>query len=291
MKLLWRSLKRLLSQPDFVIVFALLAISALSLNFATDYLKLHFRKRPVALRVSDWGAPDGIPATLGHWVQISHDKPLDPDTEHILATRQYVYRDYINADAVGAQQVEELRQMPPEQRGSAVAELESRRPEAVMHVGITYYTGMVDTVAHIPDRCYIGDGFDVTTYQIEQDQHLGDYADGTPRNVTFRFINFNDQTGRGRLAKNVAYLFHVNGHYDDSPLGVRRSLQNLFEPYGYYAKVELMTSNPSAMAFGDAQKAIQEKALTAMEDFFSSLLPQIERCLPDWQKLHARPLK
>ena len=29
----------------------------------------------------------------------------------------------------------------------------------VMRAAVTYYTGMVDTVAHIPDRCYVADGF------------------------------------------------------------------------------------------------------------------------------------
>ena len=33
-------------------------------------------------------------------------------------------------------------------------------PQAVINVGLTYYTGMVDTVSHIPDRCYIADGFE-----------------------------------------------------------------------------------------------------------------------------------
>ena len=285
---LLRSFRRLLAQPDFVVVFLLLGISALSLNFATDYLKLHFRKRPVAMRVA-WDAADGIPASMGHWVQVSKDKPLDPDTEHILGTGKYLYREYANRDVLGDQAVESLRNLSGDQSAAALSQVQLAHPEAVIHVGITYYTGLVDTVAHIPDRCYIGDGFDVSTYTTEADQKVGAYADGSARVLTFRFINFDDQTGRGRVGRNVAYLFHVNGHYESDPLGVRRSLQNLLEPYGYYAKVELMTVSPSSSALGSTQQqAVQAHSLSAMEDFFAALLPEVERCLPDWQQVHAR---
>src|SRR5579864_1501540 len=155
-------------------------------------------------------------------------------------------------------------------------------PQAVMHLGITYYTGLVDTVAHIPDRCYIGDGFDVSSYQTIENQKLGD------RRLSFRYISFDDQTGRGRVSRKVAYFFHVNGHYESDPLGVRRTLQNLLEPYGYYAKVELMTEspNPGLLPGEPAPAQSDDRSLAAMENFLTALLPDLERCLPDWEQVH-----
>ena len=38
-----------------------------------------------------------------------------------------------------------------------------KNPKAVVNLGLTYYTGLVDTVAHIPDRCYIADGYEART--------------------------------------------------------------------------------------------------------------------------------
>lgn len=287
---LMRSLRRLVSQPDFVLAFVLLGVGALGLNFATGYLKLHFRKQSVPLRVARWDGVDGIPATMGKWVQVSVDKPLDPDVEHILGTSQYVYRDYVNRERVGDEKIRELCDtgLSATERAAALARLQVEQPDAVVNVGITYYTGMVDTVAHIPDRCYIADGYDVSTYTDEQDQKLGAYSDGRPRLVSFHYINFDDETGRGRVSRNVAYLFHVNGRYESNVLGVRRSLQKLWEPYGYYAKVELMTVSPAA-GLGDTRKVeLQQRSLAAMEDFLSSLLPEVERCLPDWEGLHRQ---
>jgi hypothetical protein len=282
-----RSLKRLLTQPDFVVMFLLLGISAVSLNFVVKYLKLHFRKQAVALRVA-LDAPDGIPATMGNWVLVTKDPPLSPDTEHVLGTNQYINRTYIDRRAIEPAMLDQMKDMSDQERANVIGQIEMNHPEAVINLGITYYTGLVDTVAHIPDRCYLADGFEVTHYQTRENQKFGAYANGRERTVSFRYLNFEDQTGQGRVSRNVAYLFHVNGHYASSPIDVRNSLANLMEPYGYYSKVELMTVSPSRqMLSSDDPNVLQEKSLTSMQDFLTSLLPQVERCLPDWDQLHA----
>jgi hypothetical protein len=78
------------------------------------------------------------------------------------------------------------------------------------------------------------------------------------------------------VTKSVAYFFHVNGHFESSPLGVRRSLQNLFEKHGYYAKVEVLT------IVDDPKRSAE-----VMRDFLASALPEIERTLPDWQAVRG----
>ena len=289
MNAIFRSMKRLLAQPDFVVAAVLLGVSALTLNFATSALKLHFQKQPVPLRVAALDDPkDGIPETLGKWMLVSRDKPLDPDMEHILGTQKYLNRDYVDTSILG-DQISALKGMTPDELAVALASIEQTHPEAVLHVGMFYYTGLVDTVAHIPDRCMIADGYDVASYETIEPAKLGTYSDGRDRKLSFRYIAFDDQTGRGRTSRNVAYLFHVNGHYESDPLGVRRSLQNLLERYGYYAKVELMTVTPARGAESDPfHHELHEKSLSAMEDFLSAALPEVERCLPDWEKVHGR---
>jgi hypothetical protein len=282
MNVFFRAMRKLITQPDYVLAIAVLGISAIGLNLSTDYLKLHFRKQPVPMRVSALDGPDGIPTTLGNWVCISVDKPLDPDIEHVLGTSHYLQRRYINVQAVGASRVEQLKTMSSTDRDKELWQIQSESPDAVMDIGVFYYTGMVDTVAHIPERCYVADGFEPTNYQLLEDQKLGVYADGRPRVLSFRFLNFEDSSGRNRIPTDVAYVFHVNGHYESDSLGVRRSLQNLRERYGYYAKVELKTVSLTTSV------EVRRKSLAAMEDLLRSLLPEFERCLPDWEALHKQ---
>jgi len=285
MSLLSRTLRRVFAQPDFVVAFAVLGVAALGLNVCTDYLRLHYRKEAVPLRVAALDGPEGIPATLGTWVQVSRDKAFDPDLEHILGTKLYLDRTYVNSAVLGATEVAAVKDIDNPEHARTLAAIESDHPEAIVHIGVFYYTGLVDTVAHIPERCYIADGFDVTSYGVQTGQKVGKYPDGSDRVIDFRNIEFEDTAGRNRVAKNVAYLFHVNGHYESDPLGVRRRLQNLFERYGYYAKVELMTVGERRA--GESRTQAQQRSLAAFEDLLSGLLPETERCLPDWQALHA----
>src|SRR5437764_14872682 len=91
-----RSIKKLLTQPSFVVAVVLLATSAITLNAAVRFLRLHFKKLPVPLAVKSF--KEALPPRFGdHWVQISKDQPLDPQVEEVLATPQYVYRDYADA--------------------------------------------------------------------------------------------------------------------------------------------------------------------------------------------------
>ena len=148
-------------------------------------------------------------------------------------------------------------------------------PRAIMNMAVTYYTGKADTVAHIPDRCYIADGYEPTEYKYpEWDVHakLANDGDGV---IKVRSIVFDDATGvASKVQKNVAYFFHTNGHYTDDPTKVRIALQNLTQKYGYYAKVELMTIDPN-----------HDVAEQAMQDFLIVAIKPIEETLPNWNSL------
>jgi hypothetical protein len=87
-----------------------------------------------------------------------------------------------------------------------------------------------------------------------------------------RFINFEDQSGAERISRSVAYFFHVNGGYESDSLAVRRRLQNLFEKYGYYAKVELMTLDPD-----------HDRSARTMTSFLGAALGEVESSFPNWQ--------
>jgi hypothetical protein len=279
-----RSIKKLLTQPSFVVAVILLATSAITLNAAVGFLRLHFKKLAVPLAVTSF--KEALPPKLGdHWVQISKDQPLDPQVEEVLGTPQYVYRDYADTRILSNDQVEQLKTATGGEYVQLMSQHEQRHPEAFIRMGLTYYTGLVDTVAHVPERCYVADGYEVKEY-TDIDRTLGTYANGSPRKLAFRFISFDDQTGTQRVSRNVGYVFHVDGVYDCNSLGVRAKLQNLLEPYGYYAKIELMTEAPLYKA---QDSGARDDSINAMSDFMTAALPEIEKCLPDWKAIHAKP--
>jgi hypothetical protein len=185
---------------------------------------------------------------------------------------------YNDPDATFDQKVrmidDALKGKTPTQRKQIAYAIEIMHPASVIHMGLTYYTGLVDTVAHIPDRCYIADGYEPSKYEIPT-WSLGPDASGKDQGkMEVRYISFDDSTGTNRVPKCVAYVFHTNGHYESDPLGVRRTLEDLTQRYGYYAKIELMAIGES----GDP--AVQ----SAMADFMGASKASIETCLPDWDK-------
>ena len=271
------SLKRAFKQPAFLVAVLLLAFCAATLNTAFAYFKVKFVKQRVDLRVP---LREGIPMTLGNWISVSKDQSIDPETEQVLATSQYIFRDYVDGRKVNSTEINAMKTASPNQRDMMVAHLQAQNPSAVIRMAITYYTGLVDTVAHVPERCYVADGFEVKESETVA-ASLGNFPDGSPRDVKFTFLNFEDQTGVGsggvqRVSRNVGYLFHCNGQYDSSAAIVRTRLQNLFEPFGYYAKVELMTAAPLPIGYhaGAFSANNRDQSVASMEDFLSEASPR-----------------
>ena len=271
------TIKRVIAQPAFMAAVVVLAVAAVGLNASVGYMKLHFKKRPVPM-----ARPlASIPADLGLWQQVSQDEALDPEIEHALGTNQYIFRDYMDARVVGKETIAAVRRLNEsildaktpedvkrlkEERAQLIGRTRLSHPTGVINLAVTYYTGLVDTVAHVPDRCYVADGYEPRTWQ-ELNWPIDE-----ERPVEVRLIHFEDGTGRSASTRSVAYFFHVNGNFKSSPNAVRLALQNLFERHGYYAKVEVMTliKDPAASA-------------RVMQDFLSNVMPEIRKSLPDWE--------
>ncbi len=261
---------RSIRTPQFAVAAGLLLLSAVGLNASTEFLRLHFKKESVALRQP----LESLPVKLGPWVQVSRDQPLAEDMQEVLGTKQYIFRDFVDSRKVTAAEIAAFTDQDIRVRAELSDRIRQRDATAVMNVSVTYYTGMVDTVAHIPDRCYIADGYVPT----DADYPTWNLTGSLPRALQVRFINFSDSLGnqRRKVNKSVAYFFNCNGGYEADPLGVRQRLQNLLEKHGYYCKIELMT-------------LIQDKNLSSatMSDFLSSALPELEKLLPDWEAVKA----
>jgi hypothetical protein len=270
---------RALRQPTFIVVAGVLLLAAVGLNASVRFLKLHFKKEPVELS-RELGA---IPNRFGSWVQVSQDQALSGDIEDVLGTNKYIFRDYIDERVFGVGAGESFANKSADERRELVAQRRSKAPTGVISVSVTYYTGMVDTVAHVPDRCVTADGYEPKTYDtvkwpIARDLPAERKTDGD--DVEVRYINFEDQTGTSNVTRSISYFFHANGKFISSPLAVRRELADLFQKKAYYTKIECMTT------IDDPRESARVQT-----DFLAAAMPEITRCMPDWDKEMGRAPK
>lgn len=289
-------LKAAFAHRGFLVAVAVLALAAVGLNAATEALQVYFKKQPVALRGKLDDEQTGVPRQLGTWVMTDEQNALDPDVQHSLGTKEFVFRTYVDTAAVPTELMAALKPTlaSPDkiaERRAILYKVQEAAPHAVLNLNVTYYTGMVDTVTHIPERCMVADGYEPRNPRTVP-MAAGVKADGSPREVPAQFSTFEDQTGRGRMNRHVAYFFHCNGGYEPNPVAVRVKLQNLFERHGYYAKVELMADEPARASLtgpaGDEKRAASARAVQAsMASLLTEALPAIERCLPDWEQVKA----
>lgn len=261
---------------SFWAAVAVLLVAAVGLNWSVATLRLHFKKEAVPMRLP-FSDADSIPAVLGNWVRVMEDELDEEVVKALGAYREkgrdkddYLFCSYMNATAVG-KKVDDLKkefaELPYDKKRQRVLEYGRQYPAAVVRVGLSYYTGKADTVAHIPERCFVAEGYDPLNPSTEK-WDLGG------RSLEVRSIGFSDQRDRTAGAMcNVAYVFHVNGKFMSDSLAVRRSLQNLFAKYAYYAKVELRSDNTT-----------REASANAMRDLLTVLLPEVEKALPDWDE-------
>jgi hypothetical protein len=305
--------RRILKQPAFLIVCGILLLAAVTLNASVHYMQLYFRKEPVAqprdfhelppimghwMQISvDERLDKEVQDYLGtdkyvyrDYIQVDHcgadlltylervpkDDKAEPAALDDAATARVaaVTANFNNASF--DQRVKMIRDALSKNavdRRKLVSAMEATHPGSAINIGLTYYTGWADTVAHIPDRCYIADGYEPSSYEIKS-WPVGLDRLGKPVSLRVRFISFQDSTGSNRVSKCVGYLFHTNGLYEEDPLRVRQVLQNLVQRYGYYAKIEMMT-------VGEDKTASEQ----AMRDFLSAARPDIETCFPDWEKV------
>lgn len=256
-------------QKGFLIAFTVFFLAAIGLNAAINFGGLEFRKERVELR-RDLNA---IPEVLGPWV-MALDVRLPEEFEHSLGTKVYISRQYVDSRLVPKAQVDAIRKLPDDmQRQQAVGELIRRNPRAVINFHVPYYTGMADTVAHVPERCYVANGQDPVNPATVRLPVFKDVPDRQP-DLVVRYVEFRDRDRTSSSVANVAYAFQVNGAYEfDSLGGVRRRMQDIFQKHVYYAKIELM------MHMGDDAKGAQ----AIMADFLSNAMPEVEKCLPDWK--------
>lgn len=258
----------------FIIACGTLVLCGIGFRSAVEYLNVYLEKEPVELRRH----LATIPRTLGQWRAMEEPQPLTEAVIETLGTRQYLDRSYV---------------------------LEGDPNLAQLSVHIAYYTGMIDAVPHVPDRCFVaGAGLRPQTLPanyplaLERSRWQAD-PDGLPYPlakysdlITGKVITVRMPAGEFKLRTSEyqredfpdariygGYLFIANGGTTATPEGIRLLAFKKSEKHAYYCKVQFI-------AWGGREFEVQT-FLDQVSDLLCELLPELMRCLPDWAEVEG----
>lgn len=263
------------SSAKFALLVAAAALVASGLGFqaAVKQLNVYLRKEPVPLR-----APLAtMPTTAGPWKQARPDIVLSSTMVEELGTPQYLDRLY-------------------ERDG---------KKQDIMQFHVAYYTGMIDGVPHVPERCWVAGGLDAlespTGWDIPVDRSAwrADTAVAA-EGVNYPVVDVIDPITRlpepvhmplGDFVVTAAeyqnklnpeerviggYFFIANGRIATSGLGVRTLAFSPTQRHAYYCKVQF------AMPCRADDPKRKEKFIKSVGELLDRLLPPLMRRLPDW---------
>lgn len=267
----------------FAFALTMFVVGALGMGAAIKVFKMHLSKLPVY-------APGGrvlssLPRETTKWTAFGSDRVESADVVETLGTENYLNRNYVERD-------------PADPNNPVVLDLH-----------IAYYTGMIDLVPHVPERCFVGGGMvqsefaqivpvpmDTSAWRVDDTvppELCGDagvlytaripYDFGSipgkrvrlPRDVTpehpiqMRASSYTQSGGRKLYA---GYFFIANGGTVANANAVRTLAYDLTSDYAFYLKVQVTSA--SVVSFED----LAGKAGSLLED----LLPDIMLCVPDW---------
>ncbi|MDX2147838.1 MAG: exosortase-associated EpsI family protein [Planctomycetota bacterium] len=256
--------------------------AAAGFAIAKDFYGIYLRKKPIY--PADGRPLTKLPSETESWIQVGADRRESAEVEKTLGTTNYVSRRYKEKN-------------PADPANPAFIDLHC-----------AYYTGQIDTVPHVPDRCFIGGGMaigsaaqvlpldlrrDDWVIQTDVPEHLkgkiyrarlsNTYSDRPGRHVNLpkgaeridmRILEFlGPSDGRNPPARLYSgYFFIANGATVATAEGVRLLSFDLTSDYAFYLKVQ--TTSYQATSHEDLAK--KSSAL------LRELLPEIVRCAPDW---------
>lgn len=274
---------RALRSPAFLLAVAILGASAAGFNTAISYLGIYLRKLPIE-------APEGrqvqaVPAVTARWERVGQDRQESQEMVEELGTTNYLTRVYQERAAEGGGE---------------------RR---LVDLHLAYYTGMIDTVPHIPDRCMVGGGWQKAADSVSvpvplskagwmEQRAIPETPEGKVFSVRLDSAHSDAPGSRVNLVRGadrlrmrvsqfrapgseqslfVGYFFLTNGTWVDSSDAVRLQAFRLTDDYAYYLKVQISS----------AQARTAEELAAAAGALLDDLLPEIVRCVPDWVEVEA----
>ena len=257
----------------YAVALGLLVLSALGFRAGVAALDLYLKKEPVPLR----RALSTVPPQLGRWKQVGPDGVFSAEIIESLGTTQYLDRNYA---------------------------IDGDPSKGALSLHVAYYTGMIDTVPHVPERCWgaagmvmaeqpreVALGIDVESWKCADGPvsasgepypatTVSDPVTRRPDTVHMPLgtydasvTEFEDRRDPARRQVG-GYFFVANGRTTPSAYVVRTYAFDLGNRYAYYCKVQVSGIFPAATS----QEDWSERA----GDLLTHAMPHIMRCLPDW---------
>lgn len=267
------------TRTAFFVLCAVLLFSAVGFRVAVAALNITLQKQPVPLR--DHFA--SIPSQLGEWRAGGEDRVLGEAVIESLGTSDYLNRRFVRETDNGMQ---------------------------VMELHLAYYTGEIDAVPHVPDRCFVAGGGLVleslpqnipmsvdTSRWRPNPQVVNDAGEPYPEmtfahHLTGRPVTVHLPLGEYELRSSqysdkaqpqlniyAGYFFIANGSLTPTPGGVRSLAFDPTTQYAYYCKVQFTMIGRS--------ETEQSEFIDAASDLTEHLMPHLMRCLPDWPEVEA----
>lgn len=268
--------------PAYAAAAVCLIASALGFRAAVAALGVYLKKEPVPLRAS----LDGIPTTLGAWKRVGEDRRYGDAIVEELGTSKYLNRLYA---------------------------IDGDPSKGVVELHLAYYTGFIDTVPHVPERCWGAHGMQMTRQSERMpltidksawraDPTLVHQSSGKPYflatvtdsvtkrssevhlpvdEIVLSVTEFQEQS-RPQARFIGGYLFVANGRATPSPYEVRDLAFSLTDKYAYYCKVQFSAEFPKAEGAYDRYRE-------QVTDLLGQVLPHLMRTLPDWPEYEQRP--
>lgn len=267
--------------PGVVTAVAILAVGAGGLGAVKSYWDLYTQK--MEIRCADDRLVSSVPVQTPSWMRIGIDHLEEAETLAVLGTQNYVTRTYV--------------------------ERSPKNPEKMVKLAFhaTYYTGGIDAVPHVPDRCFVGGGMQigeiVGNLPLDFDQTMWSPNEDVPEsrkgqvwrvrvtnpdsssNGRMPNLPFKPQEMRLRTMKFLqgerpvysGYFFVANGGSVCMPEEVRLLAFDLRSKYAYYMKVQVTSSDVES----------GEELAEAASSLIGEMLGDIMLCVPDWIEVEA----
>lgn len=236
---MWNHVRTAFRHRSFLACVLLLGGAAAGLDIAAKALGVRFRKQAVPLRRS-LSDPLLKERMLPRYKFLSA-RSLSPDMVEALGTSEYIEWTFLDTTVENPM-----------------------KPLAAATVFVTYYTGTPDQVPHVPDVCYLGEGY--TSMKTENIEFTIPALGEPGEKVPLRALTFKKAATLRTLSPTVCYLFSVNGRFLATRSDVRLALSNPFDRQAYFCKIEIRFGR----GFDDPPR---EKVIEAAKDFLTTLLP------------------
>lgn len=275
---------RSLASPAFLTAFILMSLCAVGMKTAIEHYRIHLQKKPIY--AEDGRLLRAIPSETQNWRRLGQDIIEASEIADELGTDNYLTRNFIEKNPAAG----------------------SRPRTITLHAA--YYTGMIEGIPHVPERCLTGAGMALVggPWTIPVPLNTSDWlplADAEPefqgRVYTVRLSNEYSTAGGGRrvnlpfgltpsqpLALRISkfttpggtdhfagYFFIANGSWVTSAEGVRQFAFDLRNDYAYYMKVQV----------GSSEIQSPEELAELAAGLLDELLGELMTCVPDWVKV------